>query len=741
MEDMNSRSTMLQDAQRSPRQKFSTRRIKFSYLTALAVTAGLALFIFFGLLRLNNEQDITISEINVFSGQRRDIQRVSLLSTLLLSQFDDDGYQSNYAEMTDLVNSLTVFNREREQSIYRATMPSEVLEVLLDPVDGMDALLPRYLGYARIVLDETRPTAARNAAVEDLLEVAPVIREQISQIIQVLEGINQQQVADIQRLTVVFLVGMLLVLLLEGVFIFYPMEKAIRIQQDQLFAEIEQRAQAEHFYREAKERYRTLVSHLPDMAVMVFDRDQRITLAGGPYLERSGYTREMVEGRLASEILPPDRYAALEPYYVRALAGEAVGFERSFKETTYRAQYVPLFDKGGQVTGGMVVTEDITRMKLADAAVRASEERLRMVTDRAQDLICLLDDGLKIVYANPAFEVILGYKTDDLIGQPFFEYLRPADRMRLTQRRLTPGEDGTAIDHDVLYMRHRDGHHVPLEMRASLQFAEGDVKFNGTLVMRDIRERERMQQLALERERLQTALAKETELSSLKSRMMVRIAHEFRTPLAVIQLAVENLHRHLDKMSPAQRDAKAATIASEIHAITMMLDDIGLAVYGLFVPASILAEEVDLSEVCSYATAHIESEHYSPGRFKLDLKPVCVKADRGTLLRALDGIFMNALRFSNAGSPIYVTVDAVEGSAEITVHDSGIGILPDELPRVFEPFFRGSNIHEMRGLGLGLPIAKAAIEANGGTITIDSKAGAGTTVTISLPQVTAETDN
>ncbi|MBW4439438.1 MAG: PAS domain S-box protein [Pleurocapsa minor GSE-CHR-MK-17-07R] len=738
---MNSRSTMLEDAQRSQRQRISTQRIKVSYLTALAVTAGLALFIFFGLLRLNNEQDITIHEINAYSTQRVDFQRVVLLSTLLLSQFDSDSYQSNYNEMTERIADLTAFNRERQQNTYRATMPAEALEILLDPVSGLDLLLPRFLELANTVMDETQSVAARTTAAQELVTVGPTIREQLSSIIQVLERINQEQVNGIQRLTIVFLVGIMLALLLEGVFIFRPMEKAIRTQQDLLFAEIEQRAQAEHFYREAKERYRTLVSHLPDMAVMVFDRDKRITLAGGPYLERTGFTREMVEGRLASDILPPDRYAALEPYYVRALAGEAVDFERSYKDTTYRAQYVPLFDSGGQVTGGLVVTEDITRMKQADAAVRASEERLRMVTDRAQDLICLLDDELKIVYANPAFEAILGYKTDELVGQPFFEYLRPEDRTRLTERRLAPGEDGTATDQDILHVRHRDGHYVSLEMRASLQFGRGDVKFSGTLVMRDIREREHMQQLALERERLQTALAKETELSGLKTRMMVRIAHEFRTPLAVIQLATENLHRNLDKMSPAQRDAKAATIASEIHSITMMLDDIGLAVNGLFVPASILVEQVDLAEVCSYAAAHIESEHYSPGRFKLDLKPVCVKADRGTLLRALDGIFMNALRFSSDGSPIYVTLNAVDGSAEITVHDNGIGILLDELPRIFEPFFRGSNIHEMRGLGLGLPIAKAAIEANGGTITVDSKAGAGTTVTISLPQATAEMPN
>ena len=116
-----------------------------------------------------------------------------------------------------------------------------------------------------------------------------------------------------------------------------------------------------------------------------------------------------------------------------------------------------------------------------------------------------------------------------------------------------------------------------------------------------------------------------------------------------------------------------------------------------------------------------------------DLPPAIWDADRVT--QVLGNLLLNAIQYTPAGGDVDVRVENSGEAVCVRVTDAGMGIPPEALPRIFEPFYRAANAREgsARGMGLGLPISRALVEAHGGTITVESVLGTGTTFTVMLP--------
>jgi len=112
-----------------------------------------------------------------------------------------------------------------------------------------------------------------------------------------------------------------------------------------------------------------------------------------------------------------------------------------------------------------------------------------------------------------------------------------------------------------------------------------------------------------------------------------------------------------------------------------------------------------------------------------------VSAEAGLVARVVDNVLDNAAKYSDPAQPIALTLRPEGGGVALTVRDRGIGVAADDQPRVFEPFFRGerSRARDTGGAGLGLALSKQIVDAHGGRITLDSRPGEGTTVTVWLP--------
>lgn len=283
---------------------------------------------------------------------------------------------------------------------------------------------------------------------------------------------------------------------------------------------------------------------------------------------------------------------------------------------------------------------------------------------------------------------------------------------------------------------HASGHPVWIESSATPIYDE-NAKVTGILtVFRDITERRQIEALRRERDVLQAVLHKEQELSSLKSTMMVRIEHEFRTPLATIHTSAELLTRYLERMTAAQREDRFETIRGQIAHLTSMLDGIRGVIDTARGATEPVLSPVDVTALCRDLIAQMNGLRSQPIAFASTADSVAILSDEGLLGLALRQVLLNAVRYSHHDSPLTVELLTAPDAVTIRVIDAGISIIPDELPRVFEPFFRGSNINEVGGLGIGLTLARAAINALNGSITILSEVGRGTTVTIHLPVVT-----
>lgn len=377
---------------------------------------------------------------------------------------------------------------------------------------------------------------------------------------------------------------------------------------------------------------------------------------------------------------------------------------------------------------------EIERRKQSEAALRDSEQRQRIITEGMRDMVVFVAPDSSLLYANTAYMRTLGYKPEDVLGEPALNHIHPDDLHRIALVFQYAVANRANIPLTEYRCRHANGSAVWVEAVGTVIF-DDDGQLQGLVaVCREISERYELEQLRVQEARLQVALQKEKELSDLKSRMMTRITHEFRTPLTILQMSSDILERHVDQMTPDQVVRRTSIIRDQIHEISGMLDLISSGVNGSFMPQTFMPGELLLLDLCYSLINELQTRYATTIDKHFDLNDSFImRGDSKGLRRALTNVLVNALTFSPKSSPIRFELYREPDGVVMSVRDEGIGILPEELPRVFDPFFRGSNIGETRGLGLGLTVARAVADAHRGTIVVESQPDQGTRVTIRLP--------
>jgi PAS domain S-box-containing protein len=495
--------------------------------------------------------------------------------------------------------------------------------------------------------------------------------------------------------------------------------------------------------QQERDLLRAVIDNSPE-CIFLKDTDGRYLISNTAYAQATGKTSpDELIGKTIFDLWPPDvaKLYDAEDQKVFDSGQPLVDDQHRNVDTDGEPRYVivtkiPLRDTNGHITGLLGIIRDITERKQMENTIRQSEERLRLIADNIQDLVMQLDADGVTVYASESARALLGYEPESLLGQPGMDLIHPDDRMNL----FALGMDARVVGIPYVTLEgralHHDGHYVRMESVIKFLHDSQSNYIGSVFIARDVSERNRLQDMALEQEKLQTALEKELELGTLETRMMQRIAHEFRTPLTVIQSSVETMANYIDRMTPEQRAAKSDMIVGQIAWITDMLDQIGQVLHGDFKPDTLRRSTVDASTICRQVAAELEAQISRPGRFALDLPETAfISADPHVLKSALMRVMRNAARYSPPTSVVEVRLKKVDHGLEFRIADHGIGILPEEQQRIFDPFFRGSNINEVGGLGVGLTLALAAIEAHDGTIAIESAPRQGTTVSLWLPDV------
>ena len=507
----------------------------------------------------------------------------------------------------------------------------------------------------------------------------------------------------------------------------------------------------EEALREQQGVYRAVVDH-GHALVWMAGLDKGCYYFNQPWLSFTGRTLEQEFGNGWAEGVHPDDLQRCLDIYVTAF-DKREAFSMTYRLRRHDGDYrwllddgAPRYDSAGLFAGYVGHCLDVTEHKLAEDALRESEALFRAVSESAHDAIVTADSSGKIVKWNTGAERIFGYTADEAIGQPL-TLLMPERFRDLHLKgiaRVSAGGESRVMGKPVeLFGLRKDGSVFPLELSvARWQVPQGNF-FTG--VMRDITKRKQVELLLADYQTSLEAKIQErthdleharngAEAANIdKSAFLANMSHEIRTPMNGIIGMANILRREGVTSKQAKRldtiDASAQHLLSvindvldisKIEAGKFTLEEAPIVISSLMANvSSILSERVKAQGIHLL----IETEHL----------PHNLAGDPTRLQQALLNYATNAVKFTETGTVTLRTLKQEETADSVRVRfevsDTGIGIEPNTMSRLFSTFEQADNsmTRKYGGTGLGLAITRRLAELMGGEAGAESTPGVGST--------------
>ncbi|GGM60659.1 ATP-binding protein [Dactylosporangium sucinum] len=382
------------------------------------------------------------------------------------------------------------------------------------------------------------------------------------------------------------------------------------------------------------------------------------------------------------------------------------------------------------------------RMAARQAIVFGSQ-RLERILDSCVEAFVAMDEGGMITSWNAAAEKVFGLSKEEAIGRRLGDTIVPP-RYREAHhlgvgRFLTTGEKRVLDNRIEIAAWHTNGYEFPVEL-ATWAVRDPMLGWTFNAFVHDITDRKRTEdalRLAYEHER--EAVSRLRELDVAKSDFVATVSHEFRTPLTNVIGHLEVLTSgDAGELNPAQA-RMLGVIGRNADRLRALIEDlltISKVEAGVF---DLELRPTDLHEVLTEAYNAVEPRaKRRDHRLVLSVEGQLgrIEADPEQLQRALVNLLVNGVNFTPDGGTVELSARIADDHVEIVVRDNGVGIDPEEQPRLFTRFFRGTfAVREaVQGAGLGLAITKTIVEGHGGDVLVDSIVGHGTTFTIRIPR-------
>jgi hypothetical protein len=470
-----------------------------------------------------------------------------------------------------------------------------------------------------------------------------------------------------------------------------------------------------------------------------------------------GYNSEEMVGQPITKIIPPDHFEEEPQILQRIRRGERIQHyesKRMRKDGTIidvSLTISPIKDRMGQITGASKIARDITEKKQWQRA-EAAESFLGALVDSAEDAIISIDlDGI-VTSWNAAAESLYGYAASEIMGTPIARLI-PPDHPDEGPRILDRIRQGERITHFETKRVRRDGSPVDISLTVSpIKDSLGRI-VGASKIARDITEQKRAQarehevlrQAETARREAEQARQEAEAASRAKDDFLATISHELRTPLTSIVGWTRMLAS--GQVEPERRQKVFEIIDRNARAQAQLIEDL-LDVSRII--SGKLRVDFKIVDLPTIAASAVEALRPSAEAKSIRIG-LSVGSGVGPILGAPDrlqqvvwNLLSNAIKFTPPNGSVQIELRRVKSQVEIRVSDTGVGISPAFLPRVFDRFSQSdSTLTRSRGgLGLGLAIVKAIVEFHGGVVSASSPGeGKGAVFTVSLPIRTVPDDS
>jgi PAS domain S-box-containing protein len=553
--------------------------------------------------------------------------------------------------------------------------------------------------------------------------------------------------------------------------------------------DVSERARMERALRDQEASVRALLDASTESAALL-DPSGRILAANAALANSLGCSTAELPGCCVWELLP-DEVAVKYREAIEEVArtGSALCFVDRREEHTFDAHVYPVFGAAGQVARIALFARDITWRQEAE---EASELARQALLSRNRDLV-VLNRVATVLARSLDAETALGQVLDHVVerdgigGAVLFlpEGLRdgapplvargivatkrgsdvpsaglldePSFQHFLEEAQAELGATGRAIlFHDLDEMpaalrtalpgagfRHLASLPVPLSIDGGvLVLLALEPLRIGEATLHTLTAIAAQVGWAVENARLLALTAKvqvREEVDALRTRFLADVSHEFRTPIGLIRSASQSLLATDVRFPPQVRAEMLRIIEAETGRLETLVEDLLLLSRGEEYMLELQHRPFDLVPVARAAVERLSPRRAKGPSYELRChipeEPLLVFGDPSALSRILSNLLTNAVKYSPDGGVVTVDVARQDGMALIRVRDEGIGIPQEHLRSLFERFYRVPNeiTKRRRGVGLGLAVCKALVEAHGGRIWVESRVGEGSTFSFTIP--------
>jgi PAS domain S-box-containing protein len=513
-----------------------------------------------------------------------------------------------------------------------------------------------------------------------------------------------------------------------------------KLREKQLEHEAAERALVEGALRSSEEQFRALFDLSAVGQTLADPRTLKLTRVNRKYCEITGYSADELIGKSFLDVThPEDREKNLEGYS-RLVRGEISEFamQKRYVRKDGRLIWVEVHISvvpGGpnQPTRTAAIIQDITASKELELSLRESEERFRGIFDQAAVGVGQTNLERVFIDANPGLCHMLGFTREELVGRNVQDVSHPDERGTSAEaiRPLLAGDaESVAMQRRL---RHKEGHYIWTHLMASLIRDRDNNPSSVVAVVQDITQRKEAEDAIQEADRR-------------KDEFLATLAHELRNPLAPICNSLHILR--MAEGDAAVHEPLVEMMERQINHMVRLVDDL-LELSRITRDKIELREErVELAAVIRNAVEASKpmieaAQHWLA--ISVPAEPIILMADPVRLSQVFANLLNNAAKYTDREGQIWLTAqvrqgESASGEVVVSVRDTGMGIAPEMLPRIFDMFAQTdrSRMRAQGGLGIGLTLVRKLVELHGGRVEARSEGvGKGSEFDVHLPLTAA----